>query len=104
MSRTDGVSLSACRECGAAYFPRRLLCPHCGACSWTTISVTAGTVEEVTTVHRAIGARRDPVVLATVRLDTGHRVVARMPEVAPRDSRVTLTQHEGGLSALLQRP
>lgn len=101
MSRSDGVSLSACTECGSAFFPDRLLCPHCGAGSWTAFCVTVGTVEEVTALHRAIGARGDPVVLATIRLDTGQRIIASLPEVVPRHSRVTLTQHQGAVSAQL---
>jgi hypothetical protein len=62
-----------------------------------------GTIEEVTTLHRAIGSRGDPIVLATVRLKTGQRVIASLPEVAPRDCTVTLTQRGGALTALLRR-
>jgi uncharacterized OB-fold protein len=66
--------------------------------------VSEGTVEEVTTVSRAIGSRSDPIVLATIRLETGQRVIATLPEVAPRDSPVILTQQEGAVRALRQRP
>jgi uncharacterized OB-fold protein len=104
VSRAGGVSLSVCTECESTFFPHRLLCPRCGGGSWTALCVTEGTVEEVTTVHRAIGSHGDPVVLATVRLKTGQRIIASLPEVAPRDSRVTLTQREGAVCALLQRP
>jgi uncharacterized protein len=78
----SGVTVSACPTCGWRGFPRRLWCPNCGGDRLYDVAVDGGVVEELTCVHRAAGrARGTPVRLATVRLDGGGHVIARVGSV-----------------------
>jgi uncharacterized OB-fold protein len=103
-SDRPGVELSVCESCHAGYFPHRLICPNCGAGAWRLERERCGTVEETTTVHRRVGADSAPSVLATIRLDGGQRVVARLTQSLPRGSRVALTQTGGLVSASVKQP
>jgi uncharacterized OB-fold protein len=71
--------VTVCRRCGAHSFPPRLACPACGSFELARAEPTGGVVEEVTTVRRPV----DGVVLASVRLDEGPRVVLRLDEPLP---------------------
>jgi uncharacterized protein len=85
------VSVSVCRTCGRRLFPPRLLCPACGGASWSREQAGSGTVEEVTTVHHAVGAEGGvSVSLASVRLDAGPVVVAGVDTQARPGDRVEL--------------
>lgn len=60
-----------CRNCRSRHFPDRLFCPVCGGDSFSTIAAGQGTVEQTTTLS-------DGTVLATLSLDGGLRVIARL--------------------------
>ena len=90
------VSVSVCRTCGGRLFPPRLLCPACGGASWSREPAGSGTVEEVTTVHHAVGADGDvSVTLASVRLDAGLVVVAGVDAETRPGDRVELADADG---------
>lgn len=57
-----------CTACEHAVFPRRLLCPRCGAAAFDEVETAYGVLEEATRVGVAIGS---------VRTDAGPLVVAR---------------------------
>ena len=68
-----------CKECGATVFPARYLCSECGARDWRERVAERGTVSELTTVRRRVGAQRGgDVLLASVRTDAGPIVIARL--------------------------
>ena len=91
-----GVIVMVCSACGRTVFPRRVLCPACGGAAWRRERVDEGVVEEVTTVHRAVGAAGEPPVsLASVRLDAGPVVVARVDGDAAVGGRVEVGGDEG---------
>jgi uncharacterized OB-fold protein len=95
-----GVSLGLCTRCGASYFPRRLMCARCGSIAWEHAVAREGVVEEVTTVHRRIGGSLpEPVVLATVRLAGGQRIVARLNGSLARETPVLLHEQGGAVRA-----
>ena len=79
--------VSSCRSCGRRAFPPRALCPHCGGAAWSREPAGQGVVEEATRV----GA----VSLASVRLDAGPVVVARLDADAGPGDRVELHTVDG---------
>ena len=94
--------VSVCRTCGHTVFPPRLLCPACGGASWRREPAGPGTVEEVTTIRRAVGAGGDvSVPLASVRLDAGPVVVAGLDAEARPGDRVELLVSDGAPIAYL---
>lgn len=75
----SGVPVQVCTSCGARLFPERLLCPRCGGGEFRIELADRGRVEEVTVLRRAPGRDVDPPVrLATVALEAGPRIVARV--------------------------
>ncbi|WP_458778724.1 Zn-ribbon domain-containing OB-fold protein [Arthrobacter sp. D3-16] len=70
-----------CRSCSNLLFPARLLCAFCGGDSFSLVAVGHGTLEETTTLP-------DGIVLATLSIDGGPRVIARLtgPGVEPGQS------------------
>jgi uncharacterized OB-fold protein len=82
------LRVQVCDACGHAVFPRRVLCPRCGAREWHEAPAGPGTVEQVTT-HRAGGH------IASVALLAGPVVVARAGENLVAGAGVTL-EDEGG--------
>ena len=60
-----------CRHCRSLLFPARLFCPVCGEDSFSTVAAENGIVEQTTTLS-------DGTVLATVSLNGGLRVIARL--------------------------
>jgi len=69
---TEGVTIWRCRECGAAFFPARLLCPHCHGHDWMQDRAHEGVVEEVAVIRHMIGAKDwTPRRIASVRTAGG---------------------------------
>lgn len=96
------TGLAVCLGCGRAVFPPAAWCFACGGDRWREEELGAGTVEETTFVRRAPGRSFDHAVrLASVRLDVGPVVVARLLPGASAGGRVWL-ELEGG--APLARP
>ncbi|MTD54678.1 Zn-ribbon domain-containing OB-fold protein [Amycolatopsis pithecellobii] len=69
-------ALPVCRACRKAFFPPRVLCPHCGATelSWRRAS-PGGTVHSLSVVHRR---GEDPRVVALIDLDDGPRIMSNL--------------------------
>lgn len=87
-----------CRNCRSLLFPVRLFCPVCGEDSFSTVAAEHGTVEQTTTLS-------DGTVLATLSLNGGLRVIARLTgsEAKPGQS-VPLTNDpkaESGVNAYI---
>ncbi len=93
---TRPLAFWVCRTCGRPAFPRRALCPACGGHWWRHEHAADGVVEEVTTVRHAADAPDGAaVVLASVRLDAGPVVVARLEGAAGTGARVALVAVDG---------
>jgi uncharacterized OB-fold protein len=75
--------VTVCESCGRAAFPARALCPRCGSSSWREEPAGPGVVEEIT--------RTADAVIASVRLDKGPLVVARVAEGAGPGDRLDLS-------------
>ena len=78
-----GVAVSRCAACGWQGTPRRLWCPACGSDRVEEVAVSAGTVAEATTVHRFAGAAHAPVEVASVGLEGGGTLIARLAAGSP---------------------
>jgi uncharacterized OB-fold protein len=80
--RAHRVLLQRCGECARLRFPPMPSCPYCGATTHEEVEVdAAGTVYSFVRVHVALTpAMRDqvPYVVATVQLDCGPRMYARI--------------------------
>lgn len=91
-----GLTLSRCTNCGAGYFPPRLICAKCGEAKWRADEVGEGVVEQSTTVRVAAG-RPDwkPRHIASVRTADGQLIVAGLEEPLPNATRVALFDRDG---------
>lgn len=65
------ATVQQCTSCKRLLFPERLFCPYCGGDSFSTAAAHHGTVEQTTSLA-------DGSVLATLRIDQGPKVVARL--------------------------
>jgi uncharacterized OB-fold protein len=76
------VLVQECPECGRRRFPRLPSCPYCAAEGGTDIEVPGtGTVYSFVRMHRALTpamADEVPYTIATVDLDGGGRIFARV--------------------------
>jgi uncharacterized OB-fold protein len=77
------MEVLVCEDCGRAVFPARASCPCCGGSAWRKEPAGQGVVEEVTRTAEA--------VLASVRLDRGPIVVARVTEGSTPGTRLDLS-------------
>lgn len=100
-----GIPLWRCRNCGSAFYPEPLLCPHCGGADGEPARVYEGLIEQATVVHRAVGApaERPPRQLATVVLPGGQRVIAALDGRPERGGRVVLRESGGAILASRRR-
>lgn len=78
------VHLQVCASCSTRWFPDRLLCPQCGGSAFDHVPEERGVVEESTTLS-------DGVVIATVRVSSDVRLVARLHGTAAPGSTVPVT-------------
>jgi uncharacterized OB-fold protein len=93
------VSLRRCVVCGWHGFPLRIWCARCGHFELVDAPADEGVVEAVTTLRRGRGrTEAEPVPLATVRLDEGPRVVARL-QSGSVGSRVRVGIEDGAVVA-----
>jgi uncharacterized OB-fold protein len=103
-----GVAAWRCDECGAIFFPQRLLCAHCGGSAFHEAQVSEAVVEEITIIRHVLGQKDwAPRRLANVRTPEGlHLTIGLLDESGPGD-RVALVQdglapfgRAGGVSQL----
>jgi uncharacterized OB-fold protein len=90
----SGVAVSRCTACGWQGTPRRLWCPACGSDRVDEVTVSAGRVAETTTVQRFAGGAHAPVEVASVALDGGGTLIARLA-AGGAGARVRLTDDHG---------
>ncbi|HEX4032843.1 MAG TPA: zinc ribbon domain-containing protein [Solirubrobacteraceae bacterium] len=81
------LTVQACTGCGHVRWPPRPVCPRCGATGFDARPARHGVVEESTRVG--------DVGLASVRLDAGPVVIARLVYDAPSGAPVELRWVDG---------
>jgi uncharacterized OB-fold protein len=72
------VTISRCAGCGWQGTPLRLWCPGCGGDGVEEVAVTGGVVAETTTVRRFAGGALAPVEVASIAVDGGGTLIARL--------------------------
>ena len=82
------LQIQRCPACDTSWFPDRLRCPTCGG-PLNRIAAGAGTVEERTTLRR-----QNDTKIASVRLDAGPVVIARL--IGDTGRRVRLIVNDDG--------
>ena len=92
-ARRHELTLPFCRECGAAHYYPRALCPSCLSLDleWRTVS-GKGTLHTFTVVHRG---QKDfplgtPYILAVVELAEGPRMMTNLVGLAPDSARLRI--------------
>ena len=96
MAVSPGLKAAECRNCGAVYFPHRLICRACGGDSWTEAILAEGMVEESTAVmHVAGAAGATPRCLATVRTAKGPLLIVGLDAPLSDGARVQLFDKDG---------
>ena len=90
----SGVAISRCAGCGWQGTPQRLWCPGCGGDRIEEVAVTGGTVAETTTVRRFAAGELAPVDVASIAVDGGGTLIARLTGGAP-GARVQLSDDGG---------
>ena len=90
---TDGVGIWRCAHCGAAFFPRRLLCLSCHKPEMVEDRVHQGRVEEIATIRHMIG-RQDwkPRRIANVATEAGISITVGLTDDAAIGDTVVLSQ------------
>ncbi|HET9903929.1 MAG TPA: zinc ribbon domain-containing protein [Xanthobacteraceae bacterium] len=85
---TRGFTIFRCRNCGAALFPERLLCPRCHGADFAPERRDRGTVEEISTIRHMIGQTDwKPRVIANVRVaEDLHITVGLLDSSGPGDT------------------
>lgn len=91
---TAPLHVPVCDDCGTARWPPRVRCSVCGGATCTPADGSHGAVEQTTDV-----AGDPPVRLATVRLDVGPVVIARVTDAAEGDRVVVVLDDHGALDA-----
>jgi uncharacterized OB-fold protein len=90
--REHRVVLQACTGCDRRRFPATPACPYCAHPQWRLEQAAGtGTVYSFIVVHRAFDpafAADVPYTVATVDLDGGGRLIARMDRTAAIGARV----------------
>jgi uncharacterized OB-fold protein len=87
------LEIQICSACGVGLFPDRLRCPRCGNLQLHREPAGPGRVEEATRLHRTAVQHPSPIRIASVRLQAGPVVVARLDDgIGPgTDVRLELT-------------
>jgi uncharacterized OB-fold protein len=72
---SKGLGIWRCKQCGAGYFPQRLLCSRCHGHAFDEDRVHEAVVEEVSVIRHMIGqADWQPRRLASVRTSDGQLI------------------------------
>lgn len=87
----DGFAIASCVQCGAQYFPKRLICHRCGGDRWNEVIVREALIEEVTTVERAIGvANGEKRHLAAVRTADGLSLIVGLDSALSPGTKIAI--------------
>lgn len=90
--RAHRIVLQRCADCDRRRFPAMPSCPYCGHPQWRSEEIAGtGTVFSYIVVHRTFDPAFDgdlPYPIATVDLDGGGRIVARLDGTPAIDARV----------------
>ncbi|HZQ57077.1 MAG TPA: OB-fold domain-containing protein [Acidimicrobiales bacterium] len=84
--RAHRIVLQRCDDCGRARFPPMPTCPYCGSRAAAHFDARgSGTVYSYVTAHQRVSPDYDgdlPYTVATIELDEGVRVLARIDPAA----------------------
>ena len=94
-----GVVVAQCADCGRLAFPAPLVCHRCGSASWHSSRIDTGVVEEIAPVRHAVGGAAGSVTVASVRLEGGPVVVARVVGAVEPGRPVRVGRIHGGICA-----
>ena len=93
------VEGARCASCGHVVFPRRLLCPRCGADDWRAMPLGDGLLRQVTVVRRSLnGAPAEPPVIGLVATTAGPSLIVRVDGAVAGDA-VRLELEDGAIVA-----
>jgi len=86
-----GMTIWRCKNCGAGFFPKRLLCSRCHGHDWEQDRVYAAMVEEVSTIRHMIGQTDwTPRRIASVRTADGQRMTVGLRDESEPGTAIAL--------------
>jgi uncharacterized OB-fold protein len=87
-SANAGLTIWRCANCGAGFFPERLLCARCHGDRFETDRVHEAVVEEISIIRHMLGQENwQPRRIASVRTSDGQRItVGLRDESGPGDT------------------
>ena len=69
---TSGITIWRCAQCGAGFFPQRLLCPSCHGHTFNEARAHEAVVEEISVIRHMLGETNwQPRRIASVRTADG---------------------------------
>lgn len=91
---TSGLTVWKCAQCGAEFFPRRLLCLRCESPDLAeTGHVHEGVVEEITVVRHVLGQEGwKPARIANVRTPSGLMLTVGLRDESDIGTRISISQ------------
>jgi uncharacterized OB-fold protein len=93
---TRGFTIYRCRNCAAALFPQRLLCPRCHGAEFTPETVQEGVVEDISTIRHMIGqADWKPRVIANVLTRDDCRITVGLLDGCGPGTQIDLYEENG---------
>ena len=83
---------SRCQECGAHFFPGRLVCARCRSDRMVTAPLSSrGVLYTYTTVYQSTPEFQTPYILAYVDLPEGVRLLAQLVGAPPDEVRIGMS-------------
>jgi uncharacterized OB-fold protein len=92
---TTGVTIWRCTQCGAGFFPQRLLCPRCHGDTFEADRVREAVVEEVSVIRHMLGQPDwQPRRIASVRTCDGQRITVGLRDDSAPGAVVELAEED----------
>jgi uncharacterized OB-fold protein len=88
-----GLTIFRCAQCGARYFPRRMMCHRCGGQDFAEESAHEAVVEEVSVIRHMLGQENwQPRRIASVRIGEDLRITVGLADESGPGATVALSQ------------
>jgi uncharacterized protein len=92
----SGVTIWRCAGCGEAFFPERLLCPHCHGDRFEPDRAREAVIEEISVIRHMLGQENwQPRRIASVRTSDGPRITVGLRDESGPGATIELFEENG---------